>query len=99
MDKVYLVKEALEKLTNKKRTPLLFIGKNGITPTLDVRKYTSTKEANKYLSAMAILVLKGNIAHSLFGNMILNIDKRPMPTKLFINEGKAISWLQTFIEQ
>ena len=57
------------------------------------------KKGNQYISAMAILIKEGNIAHRLYGNMILTLDKRPMPSKLFIHEGKAISWLQKFIER
>ena len=96
MKKALLIQSATKKLTEEKKTPLLLIGERGVQPTIEVRKYASTEEANKYISAMAILIIEGNIAHRLFGNMILNLDKRPMPTKLFFNEQKAIAWLQKF---
>ena len=95
MKKALLIHSATKELT-KKKTPLLLIGERVVQPTIEVRKYASTEEANKHISAMAILIIEGNIAHRLFGNMILNLDKRPMPTKLFFNEKKAIAWLQKF---
>ena len=96
MKKALLIQSATKELTEEKKTPLLLIGERGVQPTIEVRKYASTEEANKHISAMAILIIEGNIAHRLFGNMILNLDKRPMPTKLFFNEKKAIAWLQKF---
>ena len=96
MEKVLLIKKATKELTKEKRTPLLLIGKRGVQPTIEVRKYGSTEEANKYISAMAILIIEGNIAHRLYGNMILTLDKRPMPSKLFVNKEKAIQWLEKF---
>ena len=91
-----LVEKAIEKLTNKKKMPFLSIAKDGVTVTLQTRKYTATKKANKYLSAVAMVITKGNLAHRIIGNVIVKVDNRPTPTKLFTNEEKAIAWLQKF---
>ena len=93
MKKVDDMQKGIKELSKEKDIPLLLIGKRGVQPTLEVRKYGSTNKANKYISAMAILIIEENIAHRLYGNMILTLDKRPMPSKLFVNKEKAIEWL------
>ena len=98
MNKVHLIQQGVKELTKEKNTPFLINGNHGVQPTLEVRKYGSTKKGNKYISALAIFIIKGNIAHRLYGNMILNLDKRPIPTKLFTNKEKAIKWLKQFID-
>ena len=96
MKKVGAMQKGIKKLTKEQNIPLLLIGKRGVQPTIEVRKYGSTEKANKYISAMAILIIEGNIAHRLYGNMILTLDKRPMPSKLFVNKEKAIQWLSQY---
>jgi hypothetical protein len=96
MKKVDAMQKGIKELSKEKYIPLLLIGKRGVQPTLEVRKYGSTEKANKYISAMAILIIEGNIAHRLYGNMILTLDKRPMPSKLFVNKEKAIQWLSQY---
>ena len=96
LDKVYLMEAAIETLTKKKKIPFLFLGKEGVEPTLEARKYSSSEKANKYISAIAIVIEKGNLAHKIFGNILLTIDKRPNPIKIFTTENKAISWLSKY---
>ena len=80
---------AIETLTKKKKIPFLFLGKEGVEPTLEARKYSSSEKANKYISAIAIVIEKGNLAHKIFGNILLTIDKRPNPIKIFTTENKS----------
>ena len=97
LEKAVKINHSIEKLTQKKKLPLLLIGSNGIQPTLEVRKYGSTKRANKYTSALAIVISKRNLAQRILGNFIVNVDKRPMPTKIFTNEKDAKFWIDKYI--
>lgn len=58
----------------------------------DAREYLASKEASQYVKALAVLT--DTPIQNLFANFFMKVNKPPMPTHLFTNEGKAIRWLQ-----
>jgi hypothetical protein len=48
-----------------------------------------------YKNAIAKAIIVKNLGHRLIGNVFLNINMPPAPTRLFKTEAEARKWLDT----
>ena len=80
-------------LTNGKRTPLL----------ADIRQVKSlTREARKYLDDVAdrfsaLALLAGSPATQMMVNFFLGMRRPKIPTQMFTDEEKALTWLRRHV--
>jgi len=62
--------------------------------THEARQYFSNATAESSCKARAILI--GSHVSRIIGNFFIKINKPAAPTKLFMDEAKAIAWLNKF---
>ena len=65
--------------------------------TNEAREWLAQKEAQEFLSAVAIFT--NTPIQNLFANFYLKLSKPPIPTQLFSDKEKAIRWLKLFLQQ
>ena len=75
-------------------SPILIDLRNVISSDNATRAYLATPEAEKYLSAGAMLI--NNQIQSLLMNLYLKIDVPRLPAKVFTDRNKALLWLEHF---
>lgn len=81
-------------LINGQTMPLLIDARNFASIDSDARRYLGSHDAAKLQSAGAIFI--NNYLVMLASNIFLNINKPPIPAKVFTDKNKAIRWLQQF---
>lgn len=88
------LREAVKKLGDGDKIPILVRPAEfcGITP--DARKYSATRDSGKYTLASAVMVK--TLASRILLNFYLNINKPIIPTKGFLSEKEAYDWLLNF---
>lgn len=84
--------EALGKIGNGKRVPVINIAGKNTTATREARTYSATEEAGQYTLADAYVV--NNLPQKLIGNFYLNFNKPFVKTKIFGKVDEAIAWLK-----
>ena len=82
------------KVSNGMISPILIDLRNLVSSDNATRAYLATPEAEKYLSAGAMLI--NNEIQKLLMNLYLKIDVPKLPAKVFTNEEKAMVWLSQF---
>ncbi len=87
--------EAIGKVGNYKKYPILIQASNSITPTPEARAYLAKPNANPYTIASAFMVK--SLQHKLIMNAYLKINRPERPTKMFSSESHAIEWLKSFL--
>jgi hypothetical protein len=87
------VVEAIEKLGNKQKLPILIDCGEFATIDKEVRLFSASKEANIYTLAEAVAY--HSFAHKLLVSFYVNHNKPPVPTKVFPDNASAIAWLKT----
>ena|ERR1700739_1041556 len=90
------VVEAIGKLGNKQKFPVLIDCGEFATIDKDVTLFSVSKEANIYTSADAVAY--HSFAHKLLADFYLNHNKPSIPTKVFQDNESAIVWLKTFLK-
>ena len=88
--------EAVGKLGNKQKYPVLIDCGEFATIDKEVRIFSASKKANIYTLAEAIAY--HSFAHKLLINFYVDYNKPTIETKVFSNNEEAITWLQTFIK-
>jgi hypothetical protein len=64
-----------------------------------------TKEAREYLANEGTLLVKAgalvinSLLTEMIGNIFLSVNKPKVPTRLFLDEAAAISWLKQFMTE
>ncbi len=91
------VVEALGKLGNKQKFPVLIDCGEFATVDKEVRIFSASKEANIYTSADAVAY--HSLAHKLLIDFYVNHNKPAVPTKVFADNESAIEWLKTFMKE
>jgi len=74
--------------------PVLADTSNVKSVTREAEKYMATGIAMQYLNATAILV-HSRVA-KLISNIYIRLSHPSIPTKVFIDKGKALTWLKQF---
>jgi hypothetical protein len=82
------------KVSNGVISPILIDLRNLVSSDNATRAYLATPEAEKYLSAGAMLI--NNEIQKLLMNLYLKIDVPKLPAKVFTSEEKAMVWLNQF---
>ena len=82
------------KVSNEMTTPIFIDIRNLISSDSRARQYMASKGAVDYISAGAFLM--DNELMRLLGNIFIKVDKPLIPTKLFTDTEKALTWLQSF---
>ena len=78
-----------------KMHPICSIIPRDLTITKEAREYGSTKEANPYTAATAIVL--SSLAHRILGNFIMRVQRPHMPFRLFANSDEALKWLAQYL--
>jgi hypothetical protein len=88
--------EAIGKLGNKQKFPVLIDCGEFATVDKDVRIFSASKEGNIYTSADAVAY--HSFAHKLLADFYVNHNKPTVPAKVFKDNDSAIVWLKTFLQ-
>ena len=84
--------EAVKKLGNGKKMPVLVFTGEGGTVTDESRRFSASKEAGEPTLAEAIVVK--NLAHKLIVNFLIKFHRPGRPMRMFTREGEAVKWLK-----
>jgi len=88
------VVEAIGKLGNRKKFPVLIDCDEFSAVDKDAWIFAESKEANIYTAADAVAY--HSLAHKLLADFYKNHMADEIPTKVFENNESAINWLKTF---
>ncbi len=94
MDAIQVV-EAIGKLGNSKKFPILIDCDEFSSVDKEVRTFAASEDANIYTSADAIAY--HSLAHHLTAKFYVNHNQPKVPTQIFPNNDEAIGWLKTFL--
>ena len=95
LENVKLQIEAIGKLGDGKKFPVLVMAGTDNTIDTEVMNFVARPNSNPYALAEAYVI--SNISHKLLANFYLNINRPDRPTKAFTKEKDAIIWLQKFL--
>jgi hypothetical protein len=91
-----LIVEAIEKLGEQKKMPVLIDAGEYSTVDKEVRAFSASEECNIFTKADAIAYNNGG--QKIIANFYLKQNKPVVPTKIFANKKEAVVWLKTFIK-
>lgn len=92
LDDMIAIHEAERKITNDKKHVALLDARGFISISNEARQYGASTKPTRYRIAAALLV--DSLSVRILGNFYLNFNKPKVPTKMFSDEKKAISWLK-----
>ena len=87
---------AYKKISQGKRYPLFVDTKKMKSFERGARLYYAGEEAAKVASAVALII--DTPLSRVLGNFYLGVSNPHLPTKLFTDEDKALSWLKGYLE-
>jgi hypothetical protein len=90
------VVEAMGKLGNKQKYPVLIDCGPFASIDKEVRVFSASKEANIYTIVDAVAY--HSFAHKLLADFYVNHNKPQIQTKVFKDNQSAIEWLKTFLQ-
>lgn len=83
-----------DQLCDGRKCPLLIDLNGSHSISQDARRYYSSEEAGKYISASALVI--GSPVSRVLGSFFLGLNKPAYPVRLFTSEGDALEWLKEF---
>ncbi|CUH67823.1 hypothetical protein TG4357_03234 [Thalassovita gelatinovora] len=86
--------DALGKLCGGKKCPVIVDMAGTIGATQDARRYYSSEQATKQMSACAMLV--GSPLSKVLCSFFLGLNKPRHPVQLFTSEPDAVAWLKGY---
>lgn len=86
--------EAMRKLGNEKKYPVLVLPGEYTLPTQEARQFMASP-GNPYALAEAYLL--HSLPQKLVGNFFLQFNKPQRPTRIFTKYNEALEWLKSFI--
>ena len=89
-----LIVEAMGKLGNQKKYPVLIDAGEFSSVDKETRIFAASIESNIYTMADAIAYC--NLAQQLMAQFYLKYNKPTVPTKVFADRDEAMTWLKTF---
>ena len=89
-----LIVEAMGKLGNQKKYPVLIDAGEFSSVDKETRIFAASIESNNYTMADAIAYC--NLAQQLMAQFYLKYNKPTVPTKVFADRDEAMTWLKTF---
>ena len=92
-----LVVEAIGEIGNSKKFPVYIDCGDYAFIDKEVRTFSASKEANIYTLADAIAY--HSLAQKLVDDFYLKQNRPEIPTKIFSEKEKAITWLKTFLKE
>jgi hypothetical protein len=87
--------EVIKQFANGNALPVLVDIRQSKGGSKESRAYFASEEVGKVQSACALLV--SSPLSRLIGNFFIGFNKTKFPTKLFLKEDEAITWLKTFL--
>jgi hypothetical protein len=90
-----LLIEGIGEVSGGKKVPILSTADEEVLPDDDVKEYFTKPDSNPYSLANALIA--PSLPQKLIGNLLLRLNKRGTPMKLFRNNDEAIAWLKTFL--
>ncbi len=92
-----LIVEAMGKLGDGKKFPVLIDAGEFTTVDQEVRVFSASEESNLYTLADAIAYY--SLGQKLIANFYLNHNQPAVPTRAFKGKEEAIDWLKTFTKK
>ena len=92
-----LIVEAMGKLGEGKKLPVLIDAGEFTSIDKEVRIFSASEESNIYTLADAIAYY--SLAQKLVADFYVKYNKPAVPTKVFANKDEAVDWLKTFIKK
>ncbi|MBL4657205.1 MAG: hypothetical protein JKX73_04335, partial [Flavobacteriales bacterium] len=83
--------EAVKKLANGEKKPVLVFTGSGGTITNDVRRFSASKAAGE--PTLAEAVIANSLAHKLVVNFLIKFANMGRPMRIFTSESEAVHWL------
>ena len=90
-----LLIEGIGEVSGGKKVPILSTADEEVLPDDDVKEYFMKPDSNPYSLANALIA--PSLPQKLIGNLLLRLNKRGTPMKLFREKDEAIAWLKTFL--
>jgi hypothetical protein len=85
--------EAMAQLTGGRRSPLLV----DMRDTGPQDRATRAEWARRGDLQSAVALIVGTPLSRMMGNLFINVNRPPTPTRLFDHEAPALAWLKAFI--
>ena len=89
-----LIVEAMEKIGNGKKYPILIDAGEFVSVDQEVRMFSASKDSNMFTLADAIAYY--SFAQKLIADFYIKNNHPVVPTRAFSNKQEAIKWLETF---
>jgi len=89
--------EAVKKLADGEKKPVLVFTGSGGTITNEVRSFSASVKAGE--PTLAEAVVAKSLAHKLVVNFLIRFANMGRPMKLFIREDEAVEWLNKMREK
>ena len=83
---------AVAALNGGERVPLYIDSTAPTSIAADARKYYLSEESSRTVSAVAIVA--GNMLSRVVANLLIPVQRQPVPMQLFATEAEAFAWLQ-----
>lgn len=80
--------------TNNRNLCVLIHNAGVVSMDREARAFFSSPDGTKGVKAAAIIM--DSVYTSILGNFMIEINRPPMPSRLFRSEEKAIAWLKKF---
>lgn len=87
--------DASKMLTQSDNYLVLVDGRVTASVSKEARIYSAKIRSNEARIAQAFIIT--STANKLVGNFYINVNKPPIPTKIFSSEEKALEWLEGFL--
>ena len=86
---------AVKSLIGEHKAPLM-IDIRGVPPvSREVRQYYTGPETRSTFNALALIIDSG--VSRIMGNLMLSLQQRAVPTRLYTSSDEALAWLEPFI--
>jgi hypothetical protein len=83
---------AVAALSGGARVPLYIDSTAPTSIAADARKYYLSEESSRHVSAVAIVA--GNVLSRVIANLLIPVQRQPVPMQLFATEREALEWLR-----
>jgi hypothetical protein len=91
-----LALEAMEKLSEGKKHPVLIDAGEFSSVDKEVREFSASPESNAFTLADAIAY--DNIGQKIVANFYISQNRPVVPTRMFSEKEEALKWLRTFLK-
>jgi hypothetical protein len=89
------INQVCGELTQGRRVPMMIDGDTLTVPSEEARRFVADKDSNPYSLAEAFIVK--SLPQKLIANFFMRFNKPGRPTRMFMKQEEAITWLKGFL--